>query len=125
VGDPLFAAAAVEQHLGRVGAEAAGEDLAVVGEDFLGGAVAGQAWVKTRQTLWALARSTSPAMTQNREWSSRPVTALSSRPSVSQIPPMTSSCHSSIGRGRSQRRELALARRRGWGWMRPLRTRAR
>jgi hypothetical protein len=42
VGDPLFAADTVEQHLGRVGAESAGEHLAVVGEDFLGGAVAGQ-----------------------------------------------------------------------------------
>jgi hypothetical protein len=32
------------------------------------------------------------------------VTALSSWPSTSQIPPMMSSCHSSIGRSRSQRR---------------------
>jgi hypothetical protein len=42
VGDAALAAAAVEQHLGWVGAEPAGEHLAVVGEDFLGGAVAGQ-----------------------------------------------------------------------------------
>jgi hypothetical protein len=73
VGDALFAADAVEQDLGWVGAEAAGEDLAVVGEDFLGGAVVGQAAVKLRQTLRALARSMSPAATQNREWSSMPV----------------------------------------------------
>jgi hypothetical protein len=38
VGGPLFAADTVEQHLGRVGTEPAGEGLAVVGEDFLGGA---------------------------------------------------------------------------------------
>jgi hypothetical protein len=73
VGDALFAADGVEQDLGWVGAEAAGEDLAVVGEDFLGGAVVGQAAVKLRQTLRALARSMSPAATQNREWSSMPV----------------------------------------------------
>jgi hypothetical protein len=36
VADALFAADAVEQDLGRVGAEAAGEHLAVVGEHLLG-----------------------------------------------------------------------------------------
>jgi hypothetical protein len=103
VGDALFAAEAVEQHLGRMGAEPAGEDLAVVGEDFLGGAVAGQGGLEHLADAGALARSMSPARTQNREWSSIPVTALSSRPSTSQIPPMMSSCHNSIGRSRSQR----------------------
>jgi hypothetical protein len=41
-----------------------------------------------------------------------------------QIPPMTSSCHSSIGRARSQRRYALLGRRRGRGWINPLRYRA-
>jgi hypothetical protein len=38
-----------------------------------------------------------------------PVTDLSSRPSASQIPPMTSSCHSSIGRGVPSEAALAPA----------------
>ncbi|HEU4397321.1 MAG TPA: hypothetical protein VFU54_05720 [Actinomycetota bacterium] len=42
VGDPLFAADAVEQHLGRVGAEPAGEHLAVIGQQLLRAAVAVQ-----------------------------------------------------------------------------------
>ena len=42
MGDALFTADAVEQDLGRVGAEAAGEHLAIVGQQLLRGAVAGQ-----------------------------------------------------------------------------------
>ena len=100
VGDALFAADAVEHELGWVGAEAAGEDLAVVGGGLPRGCRSGpRPGVKIRQTLRAVARSMSPAATQNREWSSIPVTALSSRAVGSaRSPPMTSSCHSSMGR---------------------------
>jgi hypothetical protein len=125
VGDAVLAADAVEQHLGRVRAEPAGEHLAVVREDLVGDPVALQGGDKTRQTLRALARSTSPAAPQNREWSSRPVRTLSSRPSASQTPPITSSCHNSIGRSRSHRRQAALRRRRATGSINCWRTSAR
>jgi hypothetical protein len=58
----------------------------------------------TRHTACAVARCTTPAATQNLEWSSRPVTSLASCPSASCTPPITSICHSCIGRSRSQRR---------------------
>jgi hypothetical protein len=50
-----------------------------------------------------VARVTSLAITQNREWSSMPEMSLASVPSASITEPMMSSCHSSIGTGRSQR----------------------
>jgi hypothetical protein len=49
------------------------------------------------------ARGTSFARTQKREWSSIPVTTDSWIPLVRWTPPMTSICHSSIERDRSQR----------------------
>jgi hypothetical protein len=104
MGDTALAADAVEQHLAGMRAKPAGEDLAVVGEQLLRAAMAVQGSPEHSADGGALARSTSPAAMQNREWSSMPVTALSSRPSASQIPPMMSICHSSIGRSRSQRR---------------------
>jgi hypothetical protein len=51
----------------------------------------------------AVARRTSLAITQNLEWSSIPVITLHSVPSSSTTPPITSICHSSMGRERSQR----------------------
>jgi hypothetical protein len=42
VGDAVLAADAVEQHLPRMGGEAAGEHLAIVSEQLLGHAMAGQ-----------------------------------------------------------------------------------
>jgi hypothetical protein len=104
VGDPLLAADAVEQHLAGVGPRRPVKTLPLSVKSSSGLPWRSKAAQNTRQTALALARSTSPAATQNREWSSMPVTALSSWPSVSQIPPMMSSCHSSIGRLRSQRR---------------------
>jgi hypothetical protein len=58
---------------------------------------------RASQTGRAVARSTSLASTQNREWSSIPVTADSWVPSASRMRPTMSSCHSSIARERSQR----------------------
>jgi hypothetical protein len=57
-----------------------------------------------RQTARPVARGTTAAMTQNREWSSTPVTILVSDPSASRMPSTMSSCHSSIGRSRCHRR---------------------
>jgi choline dehydrogenase-like flavoprotein len=62
------------------------------------------AWAKAAQTARPVARRTTVAMTQNREWSSTPVTTLASPPSASWMPPTMSSCHSSIGRARCHRR---------------------
>ncbi len=52
--------------------------------------------------------ATTAAITQNREWSSTPVTILASRTtpvrgSTSHTPPTMSICHSCIGPGRSHR----------------------
>jgi len=44
------------------------------------------------------------ASTQNREWSSIPVTIFTSAPLVRKALAVTSSCHNSIGVPRSQRR---------------------
>jgi hypothetical protein len=55
------------------------------------------------QTGRAVALATTFAETQNREWSSRPVTIDASLPSSSFTPPTMSICHSSMGRDRSQR----------------------
>jgi hypothetical protein len=61
-------------------------------------------------TGWAVALGSSLASTQNREWSSIPVTADSWVPSTSRMRPTMSSCHSCIARERSQR--LSSCRRR-------------
>jgi hypothetical protein len=52
----------------------------------------------------AVARRTAFAQTTNREWSSIPVTILTSVPSARNTLPITSICHRSIARGRSRRR---------------------
>ena len=52
----------------------------------------------------AVARPTTLAQTTNREWSSMPVTTLISAPSARWTRPITSICHNSIDRPRSQRR---------------------
>ena len=73
----------------------------------------------------AVARITAVASTQNREWSSTPVTILTSAPLVRNALAVTSSCHSSIGVARSQRRYSLRLRRRDFGSISPLRTRVR
>ncbi|SIS03593.1 hypothetical protein SAMN05444858_1485 [Micromonospora avicenniae] len=62
-----------------------------------------KASAKARQTARPVARLTTWAMTQKREWSSTPVTTLASVPSASMIPPTMSICHNSIGRDCCQR----------------------
>jgi hypothetical protein len=57
-----------------------------------------------RHTGRAVARMTALTMTQNREWSSTPVTIFTSVPSVRNALAVTSSCHNSIAVPRSQRR---------------------
>ena len=54
-------------------------------------------------TTRAVARSATVAITQNREWSSSPVTILASRPPAKKRLAVTSICHNSIGAGRSHR----------------------
>ena len=51
----------------------------------------------------AVALRTTCADTQNREWSSTPVTMLAFQPSASITPPTMSICHNSIDRDRSHR----------------------
>lgn len=70
-------------------------------------------------------RGTTQAITQNRAWSSTPVTTLHSVPSVSIRPPTMSSCHSAIGVWRSQRRYSRRLPRRRPGSIRPGRGRMR
>jgi hypothetical protein len=60
--------------------------------------------VSAWQTGRAVARSTTFAQTMNREWSSIPVTILTSVPSARCTRPITSICHNSIARLRSHRR---------------------
>ena len=86
------------------GPEAAGEHLAVVRED-LGRALRGVRIAKANASHVgrAVARATTNADTQNREWSSTPVTIFASEPSTRRTPPTMSICHSSIDRARSQR----------------------
>jgi hypothetical protein len=62
-----------------------------------------------------VARSTTVAMTQNREWSSTPVMTLHSRPSARNKLAVTSSCHSCIGAGRSHRMYWSRRLRRDTG----------
>jgi hypothetical protein len=52
----------------------------------------------------AVAAATTFAHTMNREWSSIPVTTLTSTPLARWTRPITSICHSSIARPRSHRR---------------------
>ena len=56
-----------------------------------------------RHTARPVARRTTVAITQNREWSSRPEISFSSVPSARNTDPVTSSCHSCIGASRCQR----------------------
>ena len=56
-----------------------------------------------RQIARAVARRTTVAITQNREWSSIPEISFSSVPSARNTDPVTSSCHSCIGSSRCQR----------------------
>ena len=77
-----------------------------------------------------MARSTTVAITQNREWSSTPVTIFASRSSpvaglTSWIPPTMSMPHSCIGPGRSNRMNDARGRFRGRGRTSPCRIRIR
>jgi hypothetical protein len=73
----------------------------------------------------AVARATTLAEVQNREWSSRPVMTEHSVPSSSFTPPTTSICHSSMARERSQRRLSPRWRRRLEGSSSLWRTNAR
>ena len=68
----------------------------------------GTPWVRSAhcrasQTGLAVARATTRAQMQNREWSSMPVTTLTSVPSARWKRPTMSICHSSMERLRSQR----------------------
>lgn len=76
-------------------------------------------------TGWVRSRGISRADTQNREWSSTPVSAFAEVPSASRNPPTTSSCHNSIGRPRSHRFQWSLRRCRRTGSITPARTRHR
>ena len=58
---------------------------------------------RASHTGLAVARATTLAQTQKREWSSMPVTIYGLVPSARWTPPVMSICHSSIGRERSQR----------------------
>jgi len=71
--------------------------------------------VNAEHTARAVARATTAAMTQNREWSSIPVMILHSRPSARNKLAVTSSCHSSIAEDRSHRRYWSRRLRRGTG----------
>ena len=78
-----------------------------------------------RHTARPVARATTSQITQDREWSSRPVTIFASVPSAKNAPPMMPICHSAIGASRSHRRQLSLRRLRVPGSIRPWRTSAR
>ena len=83
-----------------------------------------------RHTARPVADSTTEAITQNREWSSTPVTTFASRNapvtgSTSITPPTMSSCHNCIGLGRSHRWYDSRRRFRFRGITRPCRTRIR
>ncbi len=101
--DPVVETDAVEQNVGGPPAEAAGEHLAVVGQDLLRDAVGVQGLQERVATGRAVARATTLAMPQKRLWSSIPVTTETQMPLVSLTFPMMSSCHSSIARDLSQR----------------------
>ena len=79
--DPVLPADPVEEHLDRRVVEPAGEHLAVVGQDLLGDPVACASPPPARhRPRWVRSRGISRAETQNREWSSTPVSALAVRP---------------------------------------------
>jgi hypothetical protein len=101
--DPILSADTVEKHDSLPRPEAAGEDLAVVGQDLIGDPMATHRLRQASQVGLAVALRTTSAETQNREWSSIPVTTFNSVPSVSGTPPITSICHNSIARPRSHR----------------------
>jgi hypothetical protein len=83
------------------------------------------ATAKARHTARPVARKVAEAITQNREWSSTPVTIFTSVPSARNTPPTMSSCHNAIGASRSQRRYSSRRRRRARGATKPRRTRIR
>lgn len=88
------------------------------------------ACARARHTVRAVARSTTVAITQNREWSSIPVTSLADRispvvTSTRSIPPTMSMPHSSIGPGRSNRWYALLGFLRGRTRNNPCRIRIR
>jgi hypothetical protein len=86
--------------------ESASEDLAVVGQDLLGAAIAGQRGPQPVADRTVRSRAINFAGTHNREWPSIPVNALAQLPSASGKPPTMSICHNSIGAPRSQRFHL-------------------
>jgi hypothetical protein len=119
LGDPVLPADPLEQHFGRAGLpEPAGELLAVPVRTSEGIPYSAIAAVNARQTARAVARMTTAAMTQNREWSSIPVMTLHSRPPARNRLAVTSICHSSIAAERSQRRQESRRRRRETGSIR-------
>jgi hypothetical protein len=110
--DPVPAANLVEQHLPgaqTVLAEPVGELLAIVSQDLLGHPEPDQRLGQRHtHTARLVARSTTFAITQYREWSSTPVTTFASRSTpvtglTSITPPTMSIPHNCIGAGRSQR----------------------
>lgn len=109
VDDPVLSTDAIElalQH--RELAVAVCEDLAVVGEDFFGHAMATEGLDEhPADGRGGAALSTMPTATQKREWSSTHVTTFSSVLDSRTTPATTSICHSSIGRLRSQRLKSA------------------
>ncbi len=80
---PFFSAYPVEQHLSGSRTEASGEDLAVVGEDLIGHAVGARGRRQGATGRPGRGSGHHEADTQNREWSSTPVTILASVPSAS------------------------------------------
>ncbi|GAA3638120.1 hypothetical protein GCM10022236_45660 [Microlunatus ginsengisoli] len=83
-----------------------------------------------KHTARPVARSTTLAITQNREWSSTPVTIFASRSSpvsgfTKEMPPTMSMPHSCIGPGRSNRMNESRGRFRGRGLTSPWRRRTR
>jgi hypothetical protein len=87
-----------------MGAESAGEDLAVVGEDFPRGAIEGPGLSEDAAHAGGLGPLDEPSGHIEPGVVVDAGHGLEFRPSASQIPPMISICHSCIGRGRSQRR---------------------
>ena len=81
--DPVLSADRVEQDLDRWMVEPAGEDFAVVGQDLLGLPVGGRRGAQPVADGRVRSRGITLAETQNREWSSTPVSALALVPSAS------------------------------------------
>jgi hypothetical protein len=101
--DAVLPADPIEEHLAGSRPEPAGEDLAVVREDLRWHPWRRIARANPSHTGRAVARRTTSADTQNREWSSIPDTIDAFQPSASINPPTVSSCHSSMALARSHR----------------------